>query len=664
MSQPSIANYFASRKRAAAEDSNVIRAKKVLLLDPKSEPTSQKTKNIEEMQVLTRDIIYSNSAKKELIMTHEKSAVSSQKTIKFPQRNKVITKLDFDTDLSTKRGRPKHKKLNSQPDIQKVLQNMKSKSENEKPFINETNIQKINEKTPPSSPMNAMDSVTKSELSITEIKTKLTRSARLAELRASVSKFNALSDQLKAAEKKTEAVSQAPSLNKFKSIELEVQLSPKKHTPVKSYLSPLKDASPKKNLFGLRSPVKSPSSSPVKVPAYQRFQHLTSPGKPTLTLPYNYRCLAELFRSIDTVCSILFNRKETITFSKLKPAVQEMLRKNLDEKHFAQIKTVFPDAFHFSCEKMRVFGSRNDKYELIIKPNIEEGSDMNPANLLERRRKLFNVLIEKVKIYHNEFLSSLDPPMVISPDKLTRWHPEFDIEKVPEIEISDIPQPPEEEKLTTGQEVLEKARNLFNCNTRMERALEKLKKVQEERTKAGETSSKMSPISNVLKNVPLSILEQGGLGKISNDKSTSTQTKPAPVSSILKGIPASLLEKVRAKQAAKALDAMTRSSSQEKESVMYSRLPDIARLLRNTYVAEKKGVLALEEVIVKLNNSYRSYLTNAEIEQHLRLISKNVPGWLVFHEIRGTLFVKLSRDGDMKRVMTKLEQLAKEKSGI
>lgn len=383
------------------------------------------------------------------------------------------------------------------------------------------------------------------------------------------------------------------------------------------------------------SPSENKGTSSKTLPAYQRFQSLASPEKPSLTLPFKYRSVAEMFRSIDTVCAMMFNRKETITFNKVKPAVQSMMRRNLTLQHFAQINTLYPDAFIYKWEKMKCFASMKETSELVIVPAVKEVNEaeavMNPTCLLERRRKLFNSLIEKVKDYHDEFLKSLDPPMDISRDKITRWHPEFDIEKVPDIEETELPQQPEEEKMTTGQEVLEKARSLFSCNTRMEKALEKLKQLQD--TKPAE------------------------------EKTNTTAAAATPEPASLKGIPKSLLEKIRAKQAAKALDAMTRSSSQDKEAVMYSRLPDIARLMRNTFVAEKKGVLPLEDCIIKLNNSYRSRLTNSEIEEHLRLLSKVVPGWLVFHEIRRTLFVKLSRDGDMGKVMTRLDQLAKEKSG-
>lgn len=75
------------------------------------------------------------------------------------------------------------------------------------------------------------------------------------------------------------------------------------------------------------SMIPSPSKSPFKSPAFERYQTLVTEGRPALTLPFKYRTLAETFRCVDTVASMIHNRKETITMSKLKPAVQELSRK-------------------------------------------------------------------------------------------------------------------------------------------------------------------------------------------------------------------------------------------------------------------------------------------------------------------------------------------------
>lgn len=63
------------------------------------------------------------------------------------------------------------------------------------------------------------------------------------------------------------------------------------------------------------------------VPAYQRFHALAQPGPPGLVLPYKYRVLAEMFRSMDTIVGMLHGRSETATFAKIKRGVQEMLSK-------------------------------------------------------------------------------------------------------------------------------------------------------------------------------------------------------------------------------------------------------------------------------------------------------------------------------------------------
>lgn len=109
---------------------------------------------------------------------------------------------------------------------------------------------------------------------------------------------------------------------------------------------------------------------------------------------------------------MLFNRKELITFNKLKPAVQELLRRNFTLEHLAQIKTIFPESYTYHQEKHRNFGSvsKQEKYELVLTPVVGKNtgrntpdaddvlktaseSSMGPTILLERRRKLYKILL-------------------------------------------------------------------------------------------------------------------------------------------------------------------------------------------------------------------------------------------------------------------------------
>jgi chromatin licensing and DNA replication factor 1 len=68
-------------------------------------------------------------------------------------------------------------------------------------------------------------------------------------------------------------------------------------------------------------------SSDQKPRACERSHHLATPAPPSLTLPYKYKLLEDMFRSMETAVSMLHNRAEIATFSKLKSAVQNMTQR-------------------------------------------------------------------------------------------------------------------------------------------------------------------------------------------------------------------------------------------------------------------------------------------------------------------------------------------------
>lgn len=418
-------------------------------------------------------------------------------------------------------------------------------------------------------------------------------------------------------------------------------------------LTPRRLFSPSKS-----SPLKS---SPVKSPAFQRFQSLAESGTPTLQLPFKYRYLLEIFKAVDTVSAMFFNRKEKITFKKLKPAVQRILRKNFFDSHLAQIHKLMPDAYKYDQEKTRNFGStsKQDYYQLVITPNVANDDvkalTLSPQILIERSKKMTNLLIDLVYKEHEKFLQTLDVPINVTRGSLKRWHPEFNLESVPDIEHGALPQPPNAEIYSSAKDILSTARNLFNCSTPMERALERLEEKKKE--------EKAKQIQNQAQNnEKIEAIPAHGLNDASVESKKKKDVSMDSNSSVLKGVPKSLLEKIRAKQAAKALHSMTRRPSQEREAANYARLPELARHARNVFVTERKGVLPIEHVLQKIENSYKGNVTFKEIEELLRLMSKLMPAFISFHEIRHAMWVKLTRDSDLTSVLSKLETLAAEKA--
>ncbi|VFV31672.1 dna replication factor cdt1 [Lynx pardinus] len=377
-----------------------------------------------------------------------------------------------------------------------------------------------------------------------------------------------------------------------------------------------------------------------KPPAYQRFHALAQPGPPGLVLPYKYQVLAEMFRSMDTIVGMLYNRSETATFAKVKQGVQDMMRKRFEERNVGQIRTVYPACYRFRQERnVPTFkdGVKRSDYQLTIEPLLDQeaGStapQLTASHLLRRRQVFGQNLVERVREHHRAFLASLNPPMVVPEDQLTRWHPHFNVDEVPDIEPAELPQPPTTEKLATAQEVLARARSLMS--PRMQKALSDL---------ALRTAKSGSP---------------GSPGP------APPATPPATPPAALKGVSQDLLERIRCKQSQKQLAQMTRQPEQERRLQRLERLPELARVLRGIFVSERKPALTMEVACARMAGSYRAALSPGEMEKHVQLLSELLPDWLSLHHVRTDTYVKLDKAADLAGVLARLAHLARAEAAL
>ncbi|NWQ62433.1 CDT1 factor, partial [Neopipo cinnamomea] len=376
-----------------------------------------------------------------------------------------------------------------------------------------------------------------------------------------------------------------------------------------------------------------------KPPAYQRFHTLAQDLPPGLTLPYKFKVLAEMFRSLDTIAGMLFNRAETITFAKVKQGVQDMMRRQFEERHMGQIKAVYPTSYWLRQEKnIPTFGNggKKSEYQLTLEPVVgeEEKVDGRPhlsaSRLLERRKEFHRNLVNIVKQHHKAFLAALSPPMEVPEEKLTRWHPRFNVDDVPDISPVELPQPPQADRLSTAQEVLSTARGMLS--PKMEKALA---------------------------NVALRTAEAGA-----GEPVLSKAPSPASTSSALKGVSQALLDRIRAKEARKLQALMTRDTQQEERVAMLGQLPAMARVLRSVFVAEKKQALPMEVVCAHLGDSYDELMAPAEMEKHLRLFAELLPDWVGIHAIRTDTYIKLDKEKDLGLITERLTKAAKEAEAL
>ncbi|XP_043840282.1 LOW QUALITY PROTEIN: DNA replication factor Cdt1 [Dromiciops gliroides] len=397
-----------------------------------------------------------------------------------------------------------------------------------------------------------------------------------------------------------------------------------------------------------------PCTSKTPAPAYERFHTLAQAGPPGLTLPYKYKVLAEMFRSMDTIVSMLFNRSQTVTFAKVKQGVQDMMRKRFEERNVGQIKTVYPTSYQFRQERnIPTFNDsvKRSDYQLTIEPLLEkeeggEGAPTLSASCLVQRRHTFSRnLVDTVKEHHKVFLASLSPPLVVPDDQLTRWHPRFNVDEVPDIVPAELPKPPHTDKITTAQEMLARARTMLT--PKMEKALAHL---------ALKTAANSSPASPDLSSPP-----KPGSPSLSSPLNLAS---PSSSPSALKGVSQALLERIRAKETQKLQAMMTRKPQQEERLLVLSRLPELARILRSVFVAEKKPALTMEVACARMSSSYRSSMPPGEMEKHLQVLSELLPDWLSLHHIRTDTYLKLDKSVDLGHITQRLARITQEEEKL
>ncbi|KAL2722206.1 LOW QUALITY PROTEIN: DNA replication factor Cdt1-like [Vespula maculifrons] len=355
-------------------------------------------------------------------------------------------------------------------------------------------------------------------------------------------------------EKKKKQVSMLKkNVTKEKHIKMNEQNEPTSTRRIKSFYQPYKKILNKLNLkyqsVNKRTLNRQESINPIKnkldkTPAYQRYLSLAESN------------IAEIFTckymNISFIAFILYYFHLCFRYA---PAVQELLRRNFTLEYLVQIKTVYPNAyiFHQDFIKIRSFGSISKQDEVVLTPTVQVKGGLNEPNGNNVLQAATDASMNKVKTEQEQFLLKLDEPIVILKQKIIRWHPEFDVEK--------------------------RAKSLFHCNTRLEKALQRL------------AEAKM----------------------ISKSKSPDVFSTSKPTNSTKNKV--NIM--VRTKQTAKALEMMTQIPDLDKEATLYSRLPELAKILHSIFVTEKKGILPLEHVLTKLDNSFKTKLTAAKLEEHL-----------------------------------------------
>ncbi|CAL8088770.1 unnamed protein product [Calicophoron daubneyi] len=363
-----------------------------------------------------------------------------------------------------------------------------------------------------------------------------------------------------------------------------------------------------------------------------------------LTLPHNLRILLELFRSCDTVVSMLHNRSEICGFDKIKPAVQEIVRRNFEEKHVAQFLTIYPMVYTLHYEKQLDKYTRRPtgSYVLVLSPNLRSdgtqiGHDspskghlvFTGTRLIQRRNRFYRLLLGLVMRAHREFLRNslgIEPSQLPDDAELRRWHPRFPLETaVPLVQPVPLPLRPSDadHKITSAKEAVQafQARALF-------REAEICQNVANNRMPSIPSPTKASALSPRKTNSQT--CHTGNTPQKLPSVALFTSGPPAnSVAANLKGVSQSLLAKVRAREnERRMLTQLTRYDIPEGRRAIYSRLPEMVTHVWTVLRSCNGRPVPLTTVAARVANAHHSGLSPDAVIEHLNVLVELCPHWI------------------------------------
>lgn len=106
-----------------------------------------------------------------------------------------------------------------------------------------------------------------------------------------------------------------------------------------------------------------------------------------------------------------------------------------------------------------------------------------------------------------EFLANLNPPVSLTDDVIVRWHPEFVLENVAEVEEAPLPQPPSSQMCSTAKDILDMAQSSV-MPPRMQQALEDVAAFSETNKQPIETAPSNPTIDKALKGISQSLVDK------------------------------------------------------------------------------------------------------------------------------------------------------------
>jgi len=250
---------------------------------------------------------------------------------------------------------------------------------------------------------------------------------------------------------------------------------------------------------------------------------------------------------------------------------------------------------------------------------------MSPLVKVERLKMFQHSLLSIVHDYHRQFLASLGISG-LDDTQVNRWHKDFSLEAVPDIQEEPLPPKPEVEKARNAKEMLEK---LAGVNDRLEASLKNMKEAAV---------------------------------KVEDKSDEASHSGPAPpavaIRKELRGLPKSLIDKILANEKARQIKEMTQSSEERKDLEQLEELVSLSTVIVNCHRAHRKGAAVPIDTLAQVTSDSCGRKSKAAMLPLIRLFLQSVPQCMEIKTIERVQYVKLKKDSpDVNQVKKILEDM-------
>lgn len=352
-----------------------------------------------------------------------------------------------------------------------------------------------------------------------------------------------------------------------------------------------------------------------------RFRYLLDRDKQSLKLPFKYQILFAKFLALETVCMIQSHcRGRTVTFDSAKASVERTCSKEFTMDDLARIMTVFPEAYKLELihrhglspggQRSTVTGYLNGRSALRI--SVDYGTDAEvDACMSERKARFGMALLDITKAAHRMFLSDLEPSVDLDGSEIKQWHPDFNVDQVPDIKRGELPQPPQT-RVMSAAEVLSSTSNLSST---VKEALEHV------------VAKKSVPPSPAKKHRNSSPKRRAG----ANVDAPSLQEEAKPLS---------LRERIRLKERL-TKEAKMKTEAETKGMSAAKKQYDVAMIIRAFLLSKRKNTWPFHDCVAAILRTTQTPIREAVVKETLHQLAVAVPNWCSIKKFNGVEYVAI-----------------------